>query len=241
VSAPAADIMTTTIAVAPARKMDDYRDAMNAAGITGYELDFHTDVPEAVVGRVGGLMLLGGADVDPALYGQTPHPTTEVVPAPRDHYEIALVKAALARDLPILAICRGIQLLNVALGGTLVQDIPSDVHAHLDHKPGGEPASIGHFIEVVPISRLATLLDGEIDMNGWCAVNSRHHQCVDALGEGLKPTARAADGVIEAIERPASRFCVGVQWHPENFWRTGRFQGLFKGLLAAARETQIAP
>ena len=117
--------MSTTIAVAPARKMDDYRDAMNAAGITGYELDVNTDVPEAVVARVGGLMLLGGADVDPVLYGQTPHPTTEVVPAPRDQYEIALVKAALARDLPILAICRVIQLLNVALGGTLVQDIPS--------------------------------------------------------------------------------------------------------------------
>jgi putative glutamine amidotransferase len=230
-----------TIAVAPARKMDDYREALRVAGIPSHELDHERDAPEAVVARAGGLMLLGGSDVDPALYGQAPHATTVVDAAPRDHYEIALVKAAIARDLPILAICRGIQLLNVALGGTLVQDIPSQITAHLDHQPGGGAASIGHFIEVVPISRLATLLDGEIDQNGYCAVNSRHHQCVDALGEGLKPTARAADGVIEALERPASRFCVAVQWHPESFWKTERFMGLFKGFLAAAQDTPRAP
>ena len=229
----------TTIAVAPARKMDDYREALRLAGITAHELDHAQDAPEAVVARVGGLMLLGGSDVDPALYGQPPHKTTVVDAAPRDQYEIALVRAAIARDLPIFAICRGIQLLNVALGGTLVQDIPSEATAHLDHQPGGAPASIGHFIEVVPISRVATLLDGEIDQNGFCAVNSRHHQCVDALGEGLKSTARAVDGVIEALERPASRFCIAVQWHPESFWQTGRFQGLFKGFLAAAQETKI--
>jgi putative glutamine amidotransferase len=228
-----------TIAVAPARTMDDYRDALRVAGITSHELDYTRDEPEAILGRVGGLMLLGGGDIDPARYGQAPHAATEVVPAPRDQYEIALVKEAIARDLPIFAICRGIQLLNVALGGTLIQDIPTQVDAHLEHQPAGPPASIGHFIEIVPISRLATLLDGEIDQNGFCAVNSRHHQCVDALGDGLKPTARAADGIIEAVERPASRFCVGVQWHPENFWRTGRFRGLFTGFLAAARETPV--
>ena len=127
----------TTIAVAPARKMDDYREALRLAGITSHELVIEDDAPDAVVARHGGLMLLGGHDVDPALYGEErARRPPKVVSAPRDAYEIALVKAAIARDLPIFAICRGIQLLNVALGGSLVQDIPTQVLQHLDHHPG---------------------------------------------------------------------------------------------------------
>ena len=153
-------------------------------------------------------MLLGGHDVDPALYGEEPHETTEGVSAPRDEYEIALVKAAIARDLPIFAICRGIQLLNVALGGSLVQDIPTQVLQHLDHHPGGAPSMIGHYVEVTPGTQLAGLVEAELERDGFCAVNSRHHQALKKVGDGLKVTASSVDGVIEAVERPASRFCV---------------------------------
>ena len=228
----------TTIAVAPARKMDDYREALRVAGIISHELVFEADAPEAVVTRHGGLLLLGGSDVDPALYGEERHPTTEVVAAPRDTYEIALIKAAIARDLPIFAICRGIQVLNVALGGSLVQDIPTEVLQHLDHDPKVGPAMIGHYVEVTEGSRLAELLAPEIEGDWFCAVNSRHHQAIKKTGDGLKVTASSVDGVIEGVERPASRFCVGVQWHPESFWQSGRFQGLFRGFLEAAQATR---
>ena len=223
-----------TFAVAPARKMDDYREALRVAGIASHELVYEQDAPEAVVERHAGVLLLGGHDVDPALYGEERHPTTQVVETPRDTYEIALVKAAIARDRPILAICRGIQVLNVALGGSLVQDIPSEVLQHLDHHPDVAPAMIAHYVEVSPGSTVAELLEAEIERDGFCAVNSRHHQALKKIGEGLRVTASSVDGVVEAVERPASRFCVGVQWHPENFWRTGEFRPLFEGFLEAA-------
>ena len=229
--------MPTTIAVAPARTMDEYREALRVAGISYREVVAGQDAPEAVVARHGGVMLLGGGDVDPALYGEDKHPTTVVVPAPRDEYEIALVQAAIARDLPLFAICRGIQLLNVALGGSLVQDIPSQVQQALDHRPDGAPSTIAHYVEVMPETRLAGLVAAELERDGFCAVNSRHHQAINALGDGLRVSARSVDGVIEAVERPASRFCVAVQWHPENFWASGRFQGLFAGFLAAAEQS----
>ena len=202
----ATQVMTTpatTIAVAPARKMDDYREAFRLAGITSHELVIEDDAPDAVVARHAGLMLLGGTDVDPSLYGETPHEKTEPAPAPRDAYEIALVQAAIARDLPILAICRGIQLLNVALGGSLIQDIPTEVLQHLDHDPKVGPAMIGHYVEVTPGTTLAELVAAEIEGDGYCAVNSRHHQAIKKVGEGLKVTASSVDGVIEAVERPS--------------------------------------
>jgi putative glutamine amidotransferase len=226
-----------TVAVAPARTMDDYREAMRLAGITHLELVHGEDAPEAVVARHGGLMLLGGTDVDPAFYGEPRHPTTEIAPAPRDAYEIALVVAAIAQDLPIQAICRGIQLLNVALGGSLVQDIPSQVVQPRDHRPAVGHPMIAHYVEVAPGSKIAELLAGEIERDGFCAVNSRHHQAVARLGDGLKITASSVDGVVEAVERPASRFCVAVQWHPESFWQSGRFLGLFRGFLEAVQRT----
>src|SRR4029450_6004506 len=140
------------------------------------------------------------------------HRTTKVVAATRDEYEVALVRAAIARDLPIFAICRGIQLLNVALGGSLVQDIPTQVLRHLDHNPGGAPSMIGHYVDVTPGTQLAGLLDAELERDSFCAVNSRHHQALKKVGDGLRVTASSVDRVIEAVERPGSRFCVAVQW-----------------------------
>jgi putative glutamine amidotransferase len=227
----------TTVAVAPALKMGDYREALRVAAIPYDEIDFERDAVDDVVRRAAGVLLLGGKDIDPALYHEERHPTTKIVAAPRDHYEIALVRAAIARDLPIFAICRGIQLLNVALGGSLVQDVPTQVARPLNHDPEIPHDRVAHPVAVTPGSRLAALLRDELEADGSCGVNSRHHQSVKAVADGLVVTARAADGVIEGVERPASRFCVAVQWHPESFWETGRFQGLFKGFYEAARLT----
>jgi putative glutamine amidotransferase len=140
----------------------------------------------------------------------------------------------------VFAICRGIQLLNVALGGSLVQDVPTQVAGALEHNPKRPHAEIAHAVDVATGSRLETLLRDELEADGTCGVNSRHHQSLKAIADGLVVTARAADGVIEAVERPASRFCVGVQWHPESFWQSGRFQGLFRGFYEAARATPRA-
>jgi putative glutamine amidotransferase len=97
---------------------------------------------------------------------------------------------------------------------------------------------IGHYIEVTPGTILAELVEAEMERDGFCAVNSRHHQAINKTGDGLRVTASSVDGIIEGIERPASRFCLGVQWHPESFWQSGRFQGLFRGFLGAAHATR---
>jgi putative glutamine amidotransferase len=137
---------------------------------------------------------------------------------------------ATAQDVPLLAICRGMQVLNVAAGGTLVQDLPSERPSATRHLVATPANALAHHVTVVAGSRLAQALgrDGEV------GVNSRHHQALSSIGEGLVVSATAPDGVIEAIERPAARFCVGVQWHPENFWQTSEFAGLFEALVRSA-------
>lgn len=226
------------IAIAPAHRMDDYLAALAAAGADELVLEYGRHPPEAIVSRVGGVILLGGADLHPRLYGEAAHETYKEAGGDRDAYEIALAQAAVARDVPLLAICRGLQVLNVALGGTLVQDIPSQVPGALDHTRRGTGVprdEKAHLVDIVPGSRLAGILGASVADDGTCAVNSRHHQSIKRIADGLVTTATASDGVIEAAERPQSRFCVGVQWHPENFWRTGEFKELFKAFVDAAR------
>lgn len=218
--------------------MDDYRASLADAGADQLLLDYEKDDPEAVIDGVQGVILLGGADVDPALYGEAPHPTYQPAGGRRDEFEIALARAAVARDLPLFAICRGLQVLNVALGGTLIQDIPSQVPGALDHPRRGKDIprdEIAHDVRVTPGSHLARLLGPLVRPDGSCPVNSRHHQSIRDPGEGLLPTAVASDGVIEAAERPGSRFCLGVQWHPENFRTGGEFLPLFRAFVDAAR------
>lgn len=213
----------------------DYLDALTRAGAEPRVLDPSKDDLPAVLDACDGVLLTGGADVDPVLYADPErHPTT-VVDRARDDYEIALTRAALDRGLPILAICRGVQVLNVAAGGSLVQDLPSEQPAALPHKPGGAPDRVAHEIDVRPDTRLARLLGGRLDTSHRVGVNSRHHQSVKKIAPGFHVSATAPDGVIEAIEQPDAPFCLGVQWHPENFWRTGTFAGLFEGLVDAAR------
>jgi len=153
----------------------------------------------------------------------------------RDEYEIALARQALAHRLPLFAICRGAQVLNVAAGGTLFQDLPSQHPAPLTHSLVEPKTAVAHDIAVSPKSCLAVLMRAELDSQGRIAVNSRHHQSVKDLAPGFVASATGPDGVIEAIEKPDAPFCVGVQWHPENFWQTGEFSTLFSGLVGAAR------
>lgn len=167
--------------------------------------------PDALLDLVDGVLLIGGTDVDPAAYGAAAHPETDPPDAARDGFELALARAALARDVPLLAVCRGMQLLNVACGGTLVQDLPTHV-GHTGHRrTRGSFADADHDVRLAPGSLAARVAGEEVH-----AIKSQHHQAIDAVGDGLVVTGwAAADGLPEAIERPGRRFALGVQWHPE--------------------------
>jgi putative glutamine amidotransferase len=150
-----------------------------------------------------GLVFTGGSDLDPSLYGQRPHPQTIGVVRHRDRAELALMREALRRDMPVLGICRGMQLLNVALGGDLHQHLGSETHK-------GPPGRYTfHDVTVDAGTRLAEVL------GAGTRTHSCHHQAPDRLGEGLRPAAHAEDGTVEAVEQPSARFAVGVLWHPE--------------------------
>jgi putative glutamine amidotransferase len=217
----------------------DYLKALEHAGAEPRILKpEHDPLPDALAG-CDGVLLTGGADVHPARYGATP-PHATVKPDPeRDAYEVEIVRHVLARDVPVLAICRGVQLLNVVAGGTLVQDIPTERPSSVVHKrpvPPRVKRARAHDVTIAPGSCLSLLLAPRVRRNGRLPVNSRHHQALGDVAPGFVVTATAPDGLIEAIERPDARFCVGVQWHPENYWRTGEFAPLFEGLVAAARD-----
>jgi putative glutamine amidotransferase len=187
-------------------------------------------VVEALVGRLDGLLIPGGWDVDPALYGQEPHPATDAPHIARDAWEQALIREALRQDIPLLCICRGAQLLNVTLGGTLHQHLP-DVIGHGEHQPGNFTYNVVP-VDVRPDSRLAGLLG-----TGPQQVPVSHHQAVDRLGDGLAASAWSAEQVVEAIELPAAAFAVGTQWHPEEL---DEDFGLFRGFIEAARAKYLS-
>lgn len=184
-------------------------------------------VDDAIAGRVldglDGLIITGGTDVDPERYGQSPHPQTDEPRPDRDAWEDALLRAAIARGLPFLGICRGAQVLNVTLGGTLVQHLP-DVLGRTTYSIGG-----GLFntvpVDVVPGSELARLVGTSVSAKVY------HHQAIDRVADTLVVTGRGADGVIEAVEIPGMPFGIAVQWHPEENPEDLR---LFAGLVAAA-------
>ncbi|MGH2879711.1 MAG: gamma-glutamyl-gamma-aminobutyrate hydrolase family protein [Solirubrobacteraceae bacterium] len=167
--------------------------------------------PEEVLDLIDGLVLAGGADIDPASYGEHPHPETLDTVPERDRFEMALVRAAIERDLPVLGICRGMQLINVACGGTLLQHLPERFGHHEHLRVPGTFDGADHDVELVEGS-LAARAAGETHH----ATKSHHHQGVDRLGEGLQISGCSAmDGLPEAIEIPSRRFVLGVQWHPE--------------------------
>ncbi|HEY7056063.1 MAG TPA: gamma-glutamyl-gamma-aminobutyrate hydrolase family protein [Vicinamibacterales bacterium] len=225
--------MSPTIGITRCSRIDDYVASVERAGGEPLILEA-TDDPAKSLERIDGLLLTGGADVDPGAYDEPPHPSIEV-DSVRDAFEIPLSREALASDMPIFAICRGVQVLNVAAGGSLVQDIPSALTSDVNHALEHPKDAIAHPIEVVPRSRLAGWLGG--DARPSATVNSRHHQSVARVASTFVVSAVSPDGVVEAIERPEGAFCLGVQWHPENFWRTGEFASLFDAFVAASRRT----
>lgn len=172
-----------------------------------------TDTVQQYLNRIDGLLLSGGADVVPEHYGQERHPRLGAVDPDRDAMELTLIRMALQRDLPIFAICRGIQVLNVALGGTLYQDLPAQrpsTIAHQQEEIGLPRDQFCHEIDVVPGTRYHAIAG-----SNRIPVNSLHHQALDRVADGLVVAARAPDGVIEAVEAPAYRYVVAVQYHPE--------------------------
>ncbi|HMC77539.1 MAG TPA: gamma-glutamyl-gamma-aminobutyrate hydrolase family protein [Vicinamibacterales bacterium] len=227
-----------TIGITPCSRVDDYVESVKRAGGEPLLLNPRED-PGRALDRIDALLLTGGLDVDPVLYGEPAHPTTEA-DHERDAFEIPLSRAAVARDLPIFAICRGVQVLNVAAGGTLVQDIPSSVTTDLSHSIDVPKDHLAHAVKVTPGTRLSASLGAAAPLDA-CPVNSRHHQAVGRVASSFVVSAVSEDGVVEAIERPESTFCLGVQWHPENFWRTGEFAGLFAEFVAAATPEKHGP
>ena len=221
------------IAIASCSKLPDYEKAVHGAGGEPWVLDPATHRPADVIRAAAGLLLAGGGDVNPSIYGEATHPSVSAAEAGRDEYEIELVRRAIEADLPVLAICRGIQVLNVARGGTLIQDILDEIGRSVEHIVPEPRVAIAHNIWIAAGSALDALMRERVEAGEDVPVNSRHHQAVKVLGEGLVTTATAPDGVIEAIEDPTRRFCLGVQWHPENFYRTGEFRSLFEGFIQA--------
>src|SRR3954447_16577595 len=207
-----------------------YTQAVQEAGGLAVVVPAHgyVDDTAALLDRLDGLLFSGGPDLDPAVYGQNPHPQLGPdVDRVSDEYELALLRGAAERDLPVLGICRGMQALNVSRGGTLHQHLP-DITA-LDHLQDHEPFVPAHPVVVSPGSLLHRLTDAA-DL----PVNSFHHQATDAIGAGLDVCAVAPDGTVEALWDPTARFCLGVQWHAELLTHDPRHAALLDGLVDAA-------
>jgi putative glutamine amidotransferase len=192
--------MRAGIAFRNESKLGPYEQALRAVGIEPVRILLDAPPP---IESLDGLVLAGGTDINPARYGQQPAPETDRPDDQRDEVETRLLQDALAQGIPVLAICRGMQLFNVVHGGTLIQHLPGHQLKQRD--------DIVHTVRVTPGTRLAAILG-----HGEHAVNSRHHQAVDRPGDGLIVSAIAPDGVIEALEKPGDSFAVAVQWHPED-------------------------
>lgn len=205
----------------PAYAPHDVKEAFIKLGAIPLIIAFPDDVSKVdqlaqdYVQLIDGLMLPGGPDVDPTFYGEEPHPKIGMTLYQKDRFEIALIKAALAADKPIFGICRGIQIMNVAMGGTLHQDLESQYpELKIQHPQATLGQFATHHVELTAGSKLAKLYG-----QSTIKVNSRHHQAVKAVGKGLKVTAVAPDGVIEGMESTDTDLFLGVQWHPENMWQ----------------------
>ena len=191
------------------------------------------DEVDGVASCLDGILFTGGGDVDPARYAEVAHREVGALDPERDTYELALARAALARGLPVFGICRGAQLLNVALGGTLVQHLP-DI-SELEHRAKDQWAEPVHTVRVLGGSRLARVVEKEI-----VGVNSLHHQAVDVLGGGLIASAWAGDGTVEAIEGTGSTRLLAVQWHPELLVADASHTALFEWLVEEASRPEPA-
>ncbi len=207
-----------------------YANAVTAAGGLPVILPFvkEKEIIKDYLDLVDGLLLSGGIDPDPLIFGENPLPGMGEIDPERDQFEIELINGALVRDIPILGICRGCQMINVAAGGTITQDLKTEfqgkVYKHMQDAPDWYPT---HYIRIEEKSILNRLLE-----EGKVKVNSVHHQAVEDVGSDFRITARSDDGVIEAIERKDNSFVLGVQWHPERMYQKDkRFLTLFQELV----------
>jgi len=213
-----------------------YLNAVMAAG--GVPIILPYGSPEAAndyLALVDGLLLTGGTDFTPELYGGQHHPKTSEILEERDRFEIDLVRKALAMDMPVLAICRGMQLVNVLRGGTIYDDTLSMREQPTeDHRDGRPIGDLAHQVTIRQGTKLATICLAET-----AEVNSLHHQAVDKVGDGLVVSAEAPDGVIEAIEDPEHPFLLGIQWHPEHLQKDPAHKRIMDAFIAACRENAV--
>jgi putative glutamine amidotransferase len=199
-----------------------------AGGLPVILAPVRTSSVDVLLDRLDALCLSGGPDLAPAHYGAAEHPELGPTEPELDRFELALARRAMARGVPVLAICRGMQVLNVARGGTLHQHL-SDLGREIDHRQTTPGENATHEVELVRGSRLADLVGGL-----RLTVNSFHHQALDQLGRGLRVVGRAGDGTVEAVERPGAGFVVGVQWHAELLVERPEQLALFEALVSAA-------
>ncbi|HNY84143.1 MAG TPA: gamma-glutamyl-gamma-aminobutyrate hydrolase family protein [Anaerolineaceae bacterium] len=212
---------------------ETYIKAVLSAG--GLPVVLPTNIPEAdwlqLIDAFGGFLYCGGGDVNPERYGAQLPPNSYGIHAERDHFELGMLRLILEADKPLLCICRGLQVLNVGLGGTLIGDIAAELPEADRHDwyPSFARDKLVHTVTIKPGSKLE-----RITGRGSLRTNSLHHQAVKKVGDGLVVTARAADGVIEAAELPDKRFVMGVQWHPEHLQDDPAMRSLFENFIKAA-------
>jgi len=200
---------------------DSYLGFIQRAGAIAVLLPVDARAPQTLLDRIDALLLIGGPDVDPATFGAVPEPGLEGTNRERDEFEVAMLRGAIARGLPVLAICRGMQILNAAMGGTLIQDLVGPDGRH-PHRPIiGTFDGTDHLVELAPGSLVASASGEEVT-----TAHCHHHQAIDRVGDGLVVSARDHDGVIEAIEAADGRWILGVQWHPEAYEASRLFQAL---------------
>lgn len=212
---------------------DDYVHGVETAGGIPVVIPFYEDKSsvDSLAAHLDGLLLSGGEDINPLLFGEQPRRGLGSVTPERDELEKALIEVMMEQGKPILAICRGIQILNAVLGGTLYQDLPSQWASTIQHAQKSRRDHLSHTIRIERDSKLFTLLGKQDEV--YC--NSYHHQAIKECAPSLRPVGWDPDGLIEAVEHVDADFVVGVQWHPENLWRTTPYYlGLFQGLVEAA-------
>lgn len=206
-----------------------YIDSLRRAGAVPVVIPPQPENAEAIVDSLDGILLAGGDDCDPSAYGEETHPTVEPMDPRRQNNDLTLARVARERGIPTLGICLGVQVMNVAAGGTLIQDIDSELRTDIEH--ASEPSDRHrHDILIEDNTHLAQIL-GNQELN----VNSSHHQAIRHVGGGLRVTALAPDGIIEGLEDPSHPFYVGVQWHPEDMATEKSAESLFGAFVEAAR------
>jgi putative glutamine amidotransferase len=207
-----------------------YIDSLRRAGAIPVLIPPQPENAADLVEELDGLVLAGGDDCDPTVYGEQPHPSVEPMDPRRQNNDLSLARAARERGIPTLGICLGLQVMNVAAGGSLVQDIHSELDTDIEHVSEPEDRA-RHEVAVKQGTRLAAILGGPRELN----VNSSHHQAIKSVGRGFRVTAQAPDGIVEGLEDPDHPFYLGVQWHPEDMGGEKSASALFGAFVEAAR------